>query len=186
MFTSANKSRESKPSKHIGTDVNRSRAIKNLDVNAFMMGAPANSIRQTIKVDKLDDDVIEESRYRRERGGRSGDHVSEHVDMDIKDGKAIVTVKIRSEDVSPVDSGGLLKRSTVILTKRLQVDLVATPYRRQFYDAISGGGGANAGKMASLGNTLSSAEVFELYKKFMAMAELDKRSSCTNIRVKSS
>jgi len=97
------------------------------------------------------------------------------------DGQAISTARVRCERTIPIrGSGDIFQRSSVIVTKRIQVDLTASMYRRRLWRAIRGVNttlsdvqNAAASHSASEG-PLTKSDTLVLYNKFKQLVELNK------------
>jgi len=94
------------------------------------------------------------------------------------DGVAISVARVRCERTIPIrgSSGNMFQRSSVIVTKRIQVDLTANSYRRRLWSAIRGvrttlsddtQGDVNEGP-------LTKSDTLVLYSKFKQLVELNK------------
>ena len=120
------------------------------------------------------------------------DTVSEKVDLGMKDGTAQVSVKVRCERVVPIlGVQDMFKKSSVIVTRLIEIDLMATSERQRLYDHIQRKSHANnmvtangEPRMKTSSGRLSTKETFKLYKTFMGMAEADDAGkSRGNIRI---
>lgn len=99
---------------------------------------------------------------------------------------------MRCERIVPIRGvDDMFKKSSVIVTRLIEIDLMATDERRRLYDYISsksktlsyGGKEANKG-WKSYQQQLSTKDTFKLYKTFMGMAEADEHSKKReNIRI---
>lgn len=108
------------------------------------------------------------------------DTVSEKVDLGLVDGKAQVAVKVRCERIVPIRGvDDMFKKSSVIVTRLIEIDLQATEERRRLYEHIMKGSSRNmitAGdgrKEYALDRRLNTKDTFKLYKTFMGLAEAD-------------
>ena len=85
--------------------------------------------------------------------------------MHIANGLAQVRVKIQCEKIVPVrGSADIFKRSSVVITRIVEVDLTVTEDRRQLYQRIMELRQEQSGR-------LSNNDTFDLYKTFMALAK---------------
>ena len=100
-----------------------------------------------------------------------------------EDGQAVSTARVRCERTVAIrGSGDIFQRSSVIVTKRIVVDLTANMYRRRLWRAIRGVN-ASLTDVANVGGTqsgdagqgpLSNADTLLLYNKFKQLVELNK------------
>lgn len=159
--------------------------LETIDIRSLCIGAPAHSVKQTIEVSRLEDELLDHlpSGKRTRQPSRHPDYedssplddydkVDEKVELELKDEGAVLIAKVRSEKITPIlGTKDMWKRSSVIVTRRIQVNLSSTPHRRQLYDLI-----AERAKMG--GRDVLSAcaekEKSELYRVFMGLAELEK------------
>lgn len=163
-----------------------SQSISCLNIRSLMVGT-SSSVKQTIKVNRLEDEILNslpaDELRRREEAGLGADldpasalfdfdKVSEQVDMDISDGKVTLTSLARSERTVPImGSEDMYKKSAVIVTKCIEIDMTLTPQRRQLYEMITS---RQNGRNGTTPGTLDKTETFELYKKFAALADIDR------------
>lgn len=161
-------------------------SISSLNIRSLMVGT-SSSVKQTIKVDRLEDEILNslpaDELRRREEAGLGADvdpasaifdfdKVSEQVDMDISDGKVTLTSRARSERMVPImGSEDMYKKSAVIVTKAIEIDMTLTPQRRQLYEMIVS---RQNGRNGTTAGTLDKKETLELYKQFSALAEFDR------------
>jgi len=103
------------------------------------------------------------------------------VEMQVTDdGVAISVARVRCERTVPIrgSSGNIFQRSSVIVTKRIQVDLTVSSYRRRLWKAIrgvrttltdaeDGAGDVNEGP-------LTKSDSLVLYSKFKQLVEMNK------------
>jgi hypothetical protein len=151
-------------------------------VQKLMHGAPQGSITQWEHTEKEEEEIVGQSSARLNDQPLTGDGeedamlnfdtVSEKVDLSVSDGLAEMTVKVRCERIVPARGGvpDLFKKTSVIATKVIEVDLTVTDDRRQLYEQIL------AGQRESATGRLSYTDTFDLYKTFMALAEADEAS----------
>jgi len=97
------------------------------------------------------------------------------------EGEAVSTARVRCERTVPIrGSGDIFQRSSVIVTKRIQVDLTANMYRRRLWRAIRGvntsltGVEKESGSQATGEGQLSQNDTLLLYNKFKQLVELNK------------
>ena len=111
------------------------------------------------------------------------DTVSETVELDMKNGWVIMTVRVRSERIVPIRGiDDMFRKSAVIVTRVIAIDLRITAERRLFYESIvttstqeEGSGGRN--------RRLDPQETFRLYKAFMELVEADQGAANELTRV---
>ncbi|CAD5123807.1 DgyrCDS12118 [Dimorphilus gyrociliatus] len=137
------------------------------DILRLLANAPADSIRQSINVEREEEEIIGPS----ENGTDpllNYDTVSEKVDLCLRDGVAELQVKVRCERVVPIrGSDDMFKKSSVIVTRQIDVDLEATAERRRLLKKV-----LRASHTDQKGRVrLSTKDTFRLYRTFMGMAE---------------
>ena len=94
-------------------------------------------------------------------------------------GLAVTTACVRCERTVPIKgSVDMFKKSSVIVTKRIEVDLTVTSQRRTLWKAIKGVNTSLTGDQTS--GPLSKADTLVLYKKFTTLAELNKANNNAN------
>jgi len=180
--------------------------LNKVDIRSLYMGAPSHSIKQTISVDRLEDELLDRlppghpslttNRYHDPNQYRDDEvpsplddgyvKVDEKVEMDVKDGKAVVITKVKSEKIVPIlGTEEIFKKSSVIVTRRIEINLMVTPQRKSLYELIvkkqkSDDGGEYRGRRGSSNQLrgLTESETEELYRVFTGLAELDKAVSC--------
>jgi len=173
-------------------------SLTRLDVRSLLVGASSHSVKSTINVERLEDEILDSLPPRPDessiiRGGGSSTpvpdgspldyiKVDEQIDMDVANGQAVLTARVRSEKIVPiVGTKEMFKRSSVIITKVIKVDLTVTPQRKSLYELIvrrtSEAGSLNNGfAVRPTPNAmpgLTKEETSELYRVFMALAEQD-------------
>jgi len=98
-----------------------------------------------------------------------------------EEGQAISTARVRCERTIPIrGSGDIFQRSSVIVTKRIQVDLTVNMYRRRLWRAIRGVNTTltDSGTSSQEG-PLSQSDTLVLYNKFKQLVELNKSAHRT-------
>ena len=106
------------------------------------------------------------------------DVVSEKIDVDVSDGVARVTVRVRCERVVPIrGSADLLKKSAVVVTRRVEIDLTVTEERRRLYDRVLDR------QANSSGRRLGTEDTFALYKALMGLADSDQTASRERLHI---
>ena len=159
------------------------------EVANLIQNAPPNSVRQRINVEREEEEILGPLPLNHADGTNSGpdgllnfDTVSEKVDLGVADGIAQLAVKVRCERVVPIRGvEDMFKKSSVIVTRLIEIDLDVTPERRHLLENIlrgshqlalddgRGGGSRHTRNEARL----STKDTFKLYKTFMGMAEMD-------------
>ena len=171
--TTTTTSRTAPPRRHR----NESRSSE-YDIARLLANAPPNSIKQTINVEREEEEIIgplPADGAENPEGMLNFDTVSEKVDLGVEDGYAKLTVKVRCERIVPIRGvEDMFKKSSVIVTRLIQIDLQATEERRRLHDRIMRGGqkGMSSGEGGRMPK-LSTKETFKLYKTFMGLAEAD-------------
>ncbi len=155
-------------------------------IQRLLQGAPPGSIKQTINVEREEEEII--GPLPDDGQGPDGllnfDTVSEKVDLGLEDGKALVGVKVRCERIVPIRGvEDMFKKSSVIVTRLITIDLMVTEERRRLWYAIMQGSSKPAIKAGEEGSRhpkydyrnpkLSTKQTFNLYKTFMGLAEAD-------------
>ncbi|KAI0224271.1 hypothetical protein LSAT2_024716 [Lamellibrachia satsuma] len=155
------------------------------DISTLLRNAPMDSIKQSIKVDREEEEII--GPLPTGDGGDAEDllnfdTVSEKVDLGLEGGNAVVSVKVRCVRIVPIrGAADMFKKSSVIVTRIIEIDLQATEERRRMYEHImhrtasgnmleqQAGGRRHRYEEAKL----STKDTFKLYKTFMGLAEAD-------------
>ena len=103
------------------------------------------------------------------------------------EGKAITTARVRCERIVAIrGADNMFKKSSVIVTKRVEVDLTCTKPRQNLWRVIRGVRTTIADDLdpqaaeVSKDSQLSKEDTNELYKKFNELAELVKASRAAN------
>ena len=106
------------------------------------------------------------------------DVVSEKIDIDVENGVARVTVRVRCERTVPIrGAADLFKKSAVIVTRLVEIDLTVTEERRRLYDRVlerTGGGAADR---------LGTEDTFALYKALMGLADSDQTAARERLHI---
>ena len=97
-------------------------------------------------------------------------------------GMAVTTSRVRCERTVPIrGSDEMFKKSSVLVTKRVEVDLTVTPYRQRLLKTIKGVhttvgddtlGGEQVAEQSEC--VLDKEDTFALYKKFISLADKTK------------
>ena len=170
---------------------------REFQITHLLKDAPADSIRQTINVEREEEQIIGPLAEGHDvESMLNFDTVSEKVDLGMRDGTAQVAVKVRCERVVPIlGVNDMFKKSSVIVTRLIEIDLMATDERQRLYEHIqrksqahtsrvANGSGGGDGRYRALTSRLSNKDTFKLYKTFMTMAEADESiKSRDNIRI---
>lgn len=99
------------------------------------------------------------------------DTVSESVELDMKNGWVMMTVRVRSERIVPIRGvDDMFRKSAVIMTRVIAIDLRVSEERRLFYESIVAMSSQEAGGRQ---RRLDAQETFRLYKAFMGLVEAD-------------
>ena len=172
-----------------------------IEIARFLKNAPPDTVKQTINVEREEEEIIGPMPLNHADGTDTGpegllnfDTVSEKVDLGVKDGMAQLAVKVRCERIVPIKGvEDIFKKTSVIVTRLIQIDLEATNETKALYKHImrnnkqgmieAGSSGGTVGKRRSKGleKRLSTKETFNLYKTFMGMAEHDEANRKTKI-----
>ena len=157
---------------------------REFEITHLLKDAPADSIRQTINVEREEEQIIGPLAEGHDvESMLNFDTVSEKVDLGMRDGVAQVAVKVRCERVVPIlGVHDMFKKSSVIVTRLIEIDLMATQERQRLYEHIQRKSEAHSKRVAEVSgdsrhrafaSRLSNKDTFKLYKTFMTMAEAD-------------
>jgi len=111
------------------------------------------------------------------------DVVSEKIDVDVDDGVARVTVRVRCERVVPIrGSSDLFKKSAVIVTRLVEIDLTVSEERRRLYERVLE---RTAERQAQGGGSgrLGTEDTFALYQALMGLADSDQTTSRERLHI---
>ena len=119
------------------------------------------------------------------------DTISEKVDLGVSNGKAQLAVKVRCERVVPIRGvEDMFKKSSVIVTRLIQIDMEATEERQRLYRRIMGGSKQHMieggdGRYRSRGGVrkLDTKDTFNLYKAFMGVAEAHEGNERERVKI---
>lgn len=150
----------------------------------LMAGAPLNSIRQTIHVEKQEENI-----KGNDKNGSvpllNFDTVSESVNLSLKDGISklqvntihfyqpcssfsFFKVKVKCERVIPInEKKNYYKKSSIIVTRQIDIDLEVTKRRKGLLEKIRKASHADEKGRVKLSTT----DTFKLYRIFIGMAE---------------
>lgn len=167
------------------------------EIQRLLRNAPPGSIKQTINVEREEEEILGPLPNGDDGTGPDSllnfDTISEKVDLGMTDGAAQVAVKVRCERIVPIRGvEDMFKKSSVIVTRLIEIDLMVTEERKQLYEHITnksrnmitagGDRSRSAGKYSQ--QKLSTKDTFKLYKTFMGMAEADEKGkNVDNIRI---
>ncbi|KAL4229947.1 hypothetical protein ACF0H5_010338 [Mactra antiquata] len=102
------------------------------------------------------------------------DTVGEKVDLMIKGGKAFITVKVTAERITPVDiEFNVWRKNQAIVTRTIEVDLLATEKRRRlYYKVMETPGGRHSDYSGGPNETvLDSEQTLDLFTKILGAAD---------------
>lgn len=155
---------------------------QDLDLQRLIRNAPAGSVKQTIHVDREEEEILGPltSDGQNLEDMLNFDTISEKVDIGLLDGKAQLAVKVRCDRVVPIRGvEDMFKKSSVIVTRLIEIDLYVTEERKQLYEQVM----ARSQSPSMIDNKptrggliqpkLSSKDTFRLYKTFMGIAEYE-------------
>jgi len=138
--------------------------------------ATPNGVRQTVDVQRDQEEIIGSVRNQASADPPPSptsvnvDAVSEKVDVRLEDGLARITVCVRCERVVPIrGSDDMFKKSAVVVTRVIEIDMLATAERRRLYDHAIGLQ-EHDDAMGTDGR-LNARDTFELYKILTGIAE---------------
>jgi hypothetical protein len=167
---------------------------QDLDLQRLIRNAPAGSVKQTIHVDREEEEILGPltTDGQNLEDMLNFDTISEKVDIGLLDGKAQLAVKVRCDRIVPIRGvEDMFKKSSVIVTRLIEIDLYVTEERRQLYENVmakSQHGGMIDNKPAKGGliqPKLSSKDTFRLYKTFMGIAEYEEGRKHDTLQVDS-
>ena len=196
---------QSKVSREYAEGPRQSRQTKKelteVEIRKLIENAPPGSVKQSINVEREEEEIIGPLPLNQDGSAAEGpdgllnfDTISEKVDLGVAEGKAQLAVKVRCERVVPIRGvEDMFKKSSVIVTRLIEVDLQVTEERRQLLGSIMRAshrpaieaGPSRGGRSYQQGGQLSTKDTFKLYKAFMGMAEAeDNRTKQTMIEKK--
>lgn len=106
------------------------------------------------------------------------DVISEKIDVGVQDGLARVTVRVRCERVVPIrGASDLYKKSAVIVTRLIEIDLTVTDERRRLYERV-----LERTEEQGQGR-LGTEDTFALYKVLMGLADSDQTASKERLHI---
>lgn len=154
------------------------------EISRLLEDAPPDSIRQSINVQREEEELIGPlADGNAPERMLNVDMVSEKVDLGLKDGVAQVTVRVRCERIVPIrGSTDMFKKSSVVVTRIIEIDLTATEERRRLYQRVLHGSsflgrstdsGGQVAPVTTTESKLNTRDTFDLYKTLMAMADAD-------------
>ena len=140
-------------------------------------------IRQSIDVRHDYQDIYGDPRFLHADGetsyGTSGtnnfDTVDEKVDLMIKEGKAFITVIVTAERITPVDvEFNVWRKNQAIVTRTIEVDLLATEHRRRLYYKVmdtTGRSTSSSFRSGSHETVLDGQETLDLFTRILGAAD---------------
>jgi len=181
-------------------------SLEQFDIKSLFEGASTTSFKQTINVQRLEDEILNSlplppliqpesvtsqvGDAQLPKGVQSPlDYtmIDEQIDLEVKDdGRALLTARVRSEKVTPLlGTEVMYKKSALIITKILEVDLTVTPQRRSLHELLMirlNVGNVESSKMAASSGykqtkateDLTQDEKKQIYRVFLGLAELYK------------
>lgn len=161
-----------------------------MEIARLIRNAPADSVKQRINVEREEEEImgpLPVNHADGTDGDPSGmlnfDTISEKVDIGLQDGVAQLAVKVRCERIVPIRGiEDMFKKSSVIVTRLIEIDLGVTEERKRLYDNVMRGGSSQAMLEGGGGRRpaprgaerkLGTKETFKLYKMFMGIAEAE-------------
>ena len=144
----------------------------------------AKDIKQHFDVKHHSEDIYGDPRFLhadgsqvRQPGTNNFDSVGEKVDLVLKEGKAFITVTVTAERITPVDlEFNVWRKNQAIVTRVIEVDLLATEHRRRLYYEVMeepgyksrGGSSYRAGPNETV---LDSQQTLELFTRILGAAD---------------
>ena len=113
----------------------------------------------------------------RQPGTNNFDTVGEKVDLVLKEGKAFITVTVTAERISPLDlEFNVWRKNQAIVTRVIEVDLLATEQRRRlYYQVMEEPGNQSRGsanyRIGPNETVLDSQQTLDLFTKILGAAD---------------
>lgn len=113
------------------------------------------------------------------------DSVSEHIDLMLKEGKALITIKVTAERIIPIDfEFNVWRKSQAIVTRNIEIDLKANDQRRRLYEHVMettprrmiGSGSGSSSYRQSDEAVLSSKDTLKLFTRLLSVADKDEKA----------
>jgi len=155
---------------------------------ATQSGKDVKGVRQRFNVHREEDELIGPLQTQDASAGDPAsmvnvDVVSEKIDVDVNGGVARVTVRVRCERIVPIrGSSELFKKSAVIVTRLVEIDLTVSEERRRLYERVlerTSEQQASSGAKGKLGTE----DTFALYKVLMGLADSDQTASKERLHI---
>ncbi|XP_055894442.1 serine-rich adhesin for platelets-like [Biomphalaria glabrata] len=179
------------------------------NISALLLSKLANidskDIRQTIDVEHHNEEIFGDIDFIHADGQRSGsrntanfDSVNEKVELTLTQGKAFVIIKVIAERIVPTDyEFNVWRKSQAIVTRQIEIDLLANEQRRRLYQHVmdraghsgyleEGGSrpGASAGTFSTQERQLSSMETLKLFSQILDVADGQGDREHTDLKTK--
>ncbi|XP_064607872.1 uncharacterized protein LOC135472338 isoform X2 [Liolophura sinensis] len=111
------------------------------------------------------------------------DSVSEHIDLMLKEGKALITIKVTAERIIPIDfEFNVWRKSQAIVTRNIEIDLKANDQRRRLYEHVMETtprrmiGSGSSSYQQSDEAVLSSKDTLKLFTRLLSVADKDEKA----------
>ncbi|KAK3738086.1 hypothetical protein RRG08_064988 [Elysia crispata] len=167
----------------------------------------SKDIRQTIDVEHHNEEIYGDIDFIHADGARTSstntcnfDSVNENVELTLTQGKAYVIIKVIAERIVPTDyEFNVWRKSQAIVTRRIEIDLLANDQRRRLYkdvmNSAEAAGSLEDGRSGSRGRyskdnlspqerQLSSMETLRLFSQILDVADGQGDSDHTDMRTK--
>lgn len=152
----------------------------------------SKDIRQNIDVEHHNEEIYGDLDFVHADGSKSGsgntdnfDAVNEKVNLTLREGKAFVIIKVIAERVVPIDyEFNVWRKSSAIVTRQIEIDLLANEQRRRLYEHVMENAGARGAiESGSYGphsmtsslvrndNELSSMDTLRLFSQILSVTE---------------
>lgn len=157
----------------------------------------SKDISQTIDVQHHHEDIYGGINFIHADGTRmEGDNtenfdaIGENVELQLKDRKAIVEIRVTAERIVPIDyEFNVWRKSSAVVTRHIEIDLGATEQRRKLYDHVM----RTAGRQDAIGSTvggtrygnqavLNSKETLRVFSQILNAAEGDTKNDQASSR----
>ncbi|KAH9499831.1 hypothetical protein Btru_076736 [Bulinus truncatus] len=168
----------------------------------------SKDIRQTIDVEHHNEEIFGDIDFIHADGQRSGsrntanfDSVNEKVELTLTQGKAFVIIKVIAERIVPTDyEFNVWRKSQAIVTRQIEIDLLANEQRRRLYQHVmesaghagyleSGSRSRSQDEYPSLSTQerqLSSMETLKLFSQILDVTDGQGDKEHTDVRTKQS
>ena len=154
-----------------------------------------DAVKQSINVDREDEEIHGDVLLEHADGTATTtedllnfDTITENVNLGMRDGTAEVQIKVRCERIVPMIRDDMYRKSSIIVTRNITIDLAATEERKLLYKNILRGinkpmlndkaenNWGMTSKPVGDNKNLSMRETFKVYKQLMGIADTESPS----------